>query len=353
MDFSQIYSFLMIENIYLKALTVFALFFICSELVVFISKKIFMRIAEKTKTDVDDRIVKKANKPISFILILIGLRIALGIMYQKEFLERIFISEIINTLLIIVCAYLIIVIFDIIIDSWGRAFAKRTKSKMDDQLLSLFHRFSKIVFFILAVLFILQAWGIKIGPLLTGLGIGGIAIAFAMQSSLANIFGGISMILDKNIKTGDVIQLDAKTKGTILDIGLRSTKMRNWDNEVIIVPNGKLADSTIQNLVQPDPTARATIDFGVVYGADHKKVKKVVLAALNKIPEILKDPEPKVMFINMGDFALSFRAFLWVESYDLRWATREKAVCAIYDALNKAKIGIPFPTQTVYLKKRK
>jgi len=351
MDITQIYSFLM-QNTYLKALTIFALFFICSELVVIVSRKYFMSLAEKTKTNVDDLIVKKTNRPISFIIILIGLKIALNTVYEKEFLERIFVSEIINTLLIIILAYLVIKVFDLLIDGWGKAFAQRTKSSMDDQLLALFHKFSKIVFFILAVLFVIQVWGIKVGPLLAGLGIGGIAIAFAMQSSLANIFGGISMILDKNIKTGDVIQLDASTKGTILDIGLRSTKIKTWDNEVIIVPNGKLSESTIQNFLQPDPTARVTIDFGVVYGTGHKKVKKIVLDAIKKISEVLKEPESKVMFIEMGDFALKFRAYLWVESFDLRWSTREKATCAIYDALNKAKIGIPFPTQTIYVKKR-
>jgi len=358
MDFNQIYNsmynFLInwnIQNIYLKAFVIFFGFFICAEILVFILKKIVMKLASKTKTDVDDRLIAAVTRPLSIIIILIGLKLALISIYTKDILDRIFAGEVINTIIIIIITFIFIRVFDIIIESWGKAFAKKTKSDMDDQLLSLFHRFSRIIIVIIAVLFVLQAWGIQIGPLLAGLGIGGIAIAFALQSSLANIFGGISIILDKSVKVGDILKIDDKTSGTVLDVGLRSTKVRTWDNELVIVPNGKMADAQLHNMVQPDPKVRATVEFGVVYGSDHKKVKKIVLSAISKIGHVLKDPEPRVMFISMGDFSLNFRAYFWVDEFAKRFATKEEATCAIYDALNKAKIGIPFPTSTVYIKK--
>ena len=201
--------------------------------------------------------------------------------------------------------------------------------------------------------FILKNWGVQIGPLLTSLGIAGVAIAFALQNTLGNIFGGISLIADKSIKVGDVIKLENNTMGTVMDVGLRSTKLKTADNELVTVPNGKLADSQILNFLHPDPSIRTIIDFGVEYGSDTNHVRKVVLDELKKVPTVLRDPEPKVVMGEMGEFALKFKALFWVSNFDQREDTRVLAAENIYKALEKNKIGIPFPTRTVYLKEEK
>ena len=170
-----------------------------------------------------------------------------------------------------------------------------------------------VSYFIIVLLAILKIWGIQIGPLLAGLGIGGIAIAFAMQSTLGNIFGGVSLILDKTIKVGDVVYLDNETKGTILDIGLRSTKIKTFDNELIIIPNGEVANKKIQNVVQPDPSARVVIPFSVAYGSNVDKVKKIVLKEIAKIDGKDEEKEPNVRFLSMGDSALLFKAYFWMK----------------------------------------
>ena len=189
--------------------------------------------------------------------------------------------------------------------------------------------------------------------MLASLGIAGVAVAFALQNTLGNIFGGISLILDKSIKIGDKIRLDNDAMGIVLDVGLRSTKIRTWDNELITIPNGKMADSRILNFMQPDLTVRGAIEFGVEYGSDPAKVRKVVLDAISKIPRVLKDPEPKVLMMEMSDFALKFKAFFWVDNFDLKFDTKSAATEEIYKSLGKAGIGIPFPTRTIYIKEEK
>ncbi|MBI2647720.1 mechanosensitive ion channel family protein, partial [Candidatus Woesearchaeota archaeon] len=215
------------------------------------------------------------------------------------------------------------------------------------------HRFSRIFISLIGLLFILPVWGVQIGPLLTSLGIVGIAIAFALQSTLGNIFGGMSIILDKSIKVGDKIKLDNETMGTVLDVGLRSTKIKTWDNELITIPNGKLADSRILNFIQPDPSVRIVIDFGVEYGSEPAKVRKIVLDAITKIHDVLREPAPKVLMMEMGDFALKFRTIFWVNTFDIKFDTKALATEEIYKTLRKEGIGIPFPTRTVYLKNSK
>lgn len=355
MDFLQLIN-ISVENKYLHALIILVSFFIIAKIIVFISERWILKLTAKTKTKVDDLIVKKTNKPVSFVLFLFGLRLALVPIKIGTFLGfdiDFIVSKVIGTFIALSIARIIIIILDIVIDEWGRGFAQKTKSKLDEHLLSLFHRFSRIILVILLLLFILDLWGVKVGPLLASLGIAGIAVAFALQNTLANIFGGISLILDKSVKVGDVIKLDAETMGTVLDVGLRSTKIKTFNNEVIVVPNGKLVDSKIENLVLPDPSARIVVDFGVEYGSDVDKVKKVILGEIKKLKNALKDPKPQVMFMQMADFSLNFSARFWVADYKERFKTKEEATCMFYKALNKAKIGIPFPTRTVYMQKVK
>jgi small-conductance mechanosensitive channel len=172
-----------------------------------------------------------------------------------------------------------------------------------------------------------------------------------LQDSLKNVFGGITLILDKTFRVGDKIKLESGEVGEIEDIGLRSTKLRTYDNELIYVPNGQLANARVQNYTRPTEMVRVSVVFGVEYGSDVKKVQKTVLGVIKKIKDILDKPEPTVQFLEMGDFSLNFAARFWVPRWDKSFGKKLEATEKIYDALNKAKIGIAFPTQTIYLKK--
>lgn len=351
MPIDQLYS-LVLQNKYLQSLLILVFFFILSKIVVYIFEKVFVKLTKKTKTKIDDLIIKRSNKPISLILLLIGIKLALIPLGLSDAVN-IALNRTISTLIVILVAYLVIVILDIFIDGWGKSFAERTKSKLDDQLLSLFHKFSKIMIVILTLLFVLDVWGIKVVSLLASLGIAGIAIAFALQSTLGNIFGGISLIIDKSFKVGDIIKLDTGEMGIVKDIGLRSTKIRTWDNEILVVPNGKLAEARIQNFSQPDPTSRINIDVATAYGSNPEKVKKLIIDTINKIPHVLKEPKPRVLFLEMGDSALKFKAQFYVDNLANKWPTHQEVITKIYNNLNKAKITIPFPQRDVWIKEMK
>jgi len=215
----------------------------------------------------------------------------------------------------------------------------------------LFQKILKAIVIILAVIFVFNAWKINISPLLTTVGIAGLAIGLAVKDTLSNILGGLQLVLDKTFKVGDKVQLESGEMGTILDIGLRSTKLKTYDNEMIYIPNGYLANAKIKNFTHPDVSIRVNVNFGVVYGSDTEKVQKVVLEAVKKIENVIEQPEPVVQFLKMSDSSLDFVARAWVKSYKEAYSTQLKMTDEIYNALNKANIGIPFPTRTVYTKK--
>ena len=305
-----------------------------------------MRFASKTKTKVDDIILERIKKPIFYLILAQGLSLSLRSLNINGIAQTI-----VNSVMAVVFVFIIARIIDVIIEVWGMTFAKKTDTKLDEVLLPLFHKFSKVIFVIIAVMWVLDIWSIDITPYLAGVGIGGLVIGLALQDSLKNILGGIALLLDQTFKVSDKVRLESGEVGEILDIGLRSTKMRTYNNEQLTIPNGYLANTRIQNYTRPNPKIRVVVEFGVAYGSPVEKVKKMVLSEITKMKEILTDPSPDVAFVSMGDSALNFKALFWVENWGDAYSKKLEATDKIYSVLTKNKVDIPYPTQTVYLKK--
>lgn len=339
-----------VSNVYLQALIILVAFFIIAKIVVYVCEGILLTLAKKTKTKIDDLILKRVNRKISLILILFGVKLAILPLPLLESVN-VMLQDILSSIIWVIVALAAMNITNIVLTEWGKTYAKRTGSKIDKQMLHLSQRFFNILFIILAFLFILHVWDIKIGPLLASLGIAGLAIAFALQKVLGNIFGGISLILDKSVKVGDRIELDTGESGIVKDVGIRSTRIKTWDNKITVIPNGILADMKITNYIRQDKKTRVVVPFGVAYGTDIEKVRKTIIPVLKKVKNALKDPEPKVHFKLMSDFSLDFDAKLWVSDVSEAFPAKLEATEAVYNALNKAKIDIPFPTRTIHMKK--
>ena len=343
--FQRIPSFYYNSNPYLLSLGIILIFGLLAKILLFVFSLYLRKIAHKTTTKVDDLIFDNTRKPLFYLVAVYGFKLALLNLEINGVWSRI-----INTLMAVVFIFILSRVLDIIIETWGYGFAKQTKTNIDEVLLPLFHRASKVIFVVILMMWVLHLWNIDITPYLAGVGISGIVLGLALQDSLKNVFGGVSLIMDKSFNLDDTIQLESGELGRIQEIGLRSTKLLTPDNELIFVPNGQLANMRIRNLAQPNPKLRKTVDFSVDYGTDVEKVKKVVMQSIHKMKEVYEDPAPHVIFVEMGDYGLKFKARFWVDwnkGYDA-WV---EATGVIYEALQKAKIDIPYPTHTVYMKK--
>lgn len=335
-----------LQNDYFISALILIAAIVGARILLFIFEKYLERFAEKTKTNVDNLIFERTKKPLFYLILAYGLKLALT---NLDFDGTV--SKIVNSLMALVFIFILARAVNVIIEVWGKAFAKRTKSRLDDVLLPLFHKTVNIVFVIIAFMWVLDIWQIDVTPYLAGVGVSGLVLGFALQDSLKNIFGGVTLLLDKTYQIGDKVKLESGEVGTILDIGLRSTKMRTYDNELIYIPNGYLANSRVQNYTRPTAKIRVNVNFGVEYGSKVEKVQKAILRTVKKMDEIMDDPEPTVQFLEFGESSLNFVARFWVERWENAYAKKLEATEKIYDALNKAKIGIPFPTRTVYVRK--
>jgi MscS family membrane protein len=333
-------------NIYLNFLFILVLSLIVAFIAKLFTSQVLKPLAKKTKTMLDDLVIKSISSVIFFIVLAIGFKIG----FQTFEFETQVYSSLVDTFLIFFVAIALFRIIKNVSEHWLEEWAKTTESTADDRLIPLIEKILKAVVVILAVIFIFDSWSIDISPLLATAGIAGIAIGFAVRDSLANILGGIQLVMDKTFKVGDKIEIESGEMGTILDIGLRSTKLRTYDNEVIYIPNGQLANARVKNFTVPDLSVRVNVPFGVEYGSNTEQVRQVVLEAIQNIDGVLDSPAPVVQFLTMSDFALDHVARVWVSKYSDAWDMTLKMTETIYNALNNAGIGIPFPTRTIFTK---
>jgi MscS family membrane protein len=325
--------------------------FVLATLVLFVLKVITYQIAKRTETELDDKLVETVQKP-AFRLIIIGgfyLAVAnLGIAGGSIEL----ILRAILTLAYLTIIFFVLKVLRVFVEYGLQGLAEKTDSAMDDEIIPIFHKAAVIVIWAFGLIMVLGAWGVDVAPFIAGLGIAGLAISFALQSTLSNVVAGISIIMDKTFKVGDKIELDSGEVGVIHEITLRSTRVRTYNNEVIIIPNNNMASAKIKNFTQPDLKLRVVVPFTVEYGSDPDKVIKVITTAMKKnVKDVMKDPAPDVVFVNMSDFSLDFQARFWVENYGTAYGKKLEVNDLIYDTLGKNKIGIPFPTRTIYMKK--
>jgi small-conductance mechanosensitive channel len=334
------------DNDYLRFLSILVISVIVAIIARFVIKNVLKPLAKKTKTRIDDMVIESLSSIIFYIIIILGFKFG----FQYFQFDVALYNNLVDSLFIIVVSVLVLRIISNFSRHWLKEWASKTKSTADDRLIPLIAKILNTVVLILAFIFLFDVWNINIGPLLTTAGIAGLALGFAVRDSLANILGGVQLVLDKTFKVGDKVQLETGELGVILDVGLRSTKLKTYDNEVIYIPNGSLANAKVKNFTVPDVSIRVNVNFGVVYGADPQKVQEVVIDAVKKIESVIDDPKPVVHFLKMSDFSLDFVARAWVASFAEAYDTQIEMTEVIYNALNRARIGIPFPTRTVYTK---
>jgi len=314
--------------------------------------KVFKVLTAKTKNDTDDKIMKILNMPIFYSVVLLGVYRSfdyIGVLanYSDDF------SKVMKSLAIIIWIYAIAKLINVIISEIGFKFAEKTKSTLDDELMPLFQKLSNIIVCFAGIMILLKTWNIDITPLLASAGIMGFVIAFAAQDTLSHLFGGISIYFDKPFRVGDRVQLESGEIGDVLEIGIRSTRIKTFDETVVILPNSKIANSKIINYNQPASKIKEKIKIGVAYGSDINKVKKILLDIAENTEGVEKDPAPSVYFTEFLDHALEFVVVTWVDSPGEKFMVRTRINEEIYKRFNEEGIQIPYPTQDIYVRNSK
>ncbi len=212
----------------------------------------------------------------------------------------------------------------------------------------------RFVLVAIGVVVILANLGFNISALLTAFGIGGLAISLAAQETIANMISGIIILMDQPFRVGDRIEIQGlDTWGDVVDIGLRTTRIRTLDNRMVIVPNSTISKNQIVNYTFPDPRYRIQTEIGVAYGSDLRQAREVITQALRKTDSVLPDKPVDILFMEFGDNAMLLRVRWWIEFYQDARRITDRVNEAIYQAMEQAQIEMPAPMMTVELKNSK
>ena len=205
------------------------------------------------------------------------------------------------------------------------------------------------------VLLILLVWnlseymGVSFTAVFASAGIAGIALALAARETLANFFGGISILMDRPFKTGDYILLESGERGMVVNVGMRSTRLLTRDDVQIAIPNSIITNTKVVNESAPQPRFRIRIKVGVAYGSDIDRVEQILLAVTAENQLVSRTPEPRVRFRAFGDSALDFELLCWARSPHDKGRLIHELNQAIYKTFKAAGIEIPFPQRDVHV----
>jgi MscS family membrane protein len=305
------------------------------------------RLAQLTKTDIDDRIIASLRKPVFRTILLIGIGGALKLeAIPAAWAVHLFAA--VKTLIILIWSFLCVGLVGLIFRSMAEN--QDRFQVVQPATLPVFEIASKVFIFGGAVYFAMIAWNLNPTGWVASAGIIGIAVGFAAKDTLANLFAGVFILADAPYKVGDFIELEGQ-RGQVTKIGLRSTRILTRDDIEITIPNSTIANSKIVNESGgPSIKHRLRIPIGVAYGSDVDRVRAVLQEVADTSEYICKSPEARVRFRSFGDSSLNFEVLCWIEDPARRGIAQDSLNTAIYKALGKSGIEIPFPKRDVYIR---
>ena len=334
----------------LVALLIFALFWVLARLTRWFLVSWGPRFTAFTATDLDDRILARITPPASLLVVFAGLYLAVR---SLPFAAKVHLAAS-GTVFVANMAILTNIAYragDELLQWYAGRLAEKERGGLDRQLLPLVEKVGTIFLVVTALIITLKHFDYDILSLVTALGIGSLAIGMAAKDTLANMISGFTLMIDRPFRIGDRIQLTSGQFGDVLDIGLRSTKIKTVDNTLLIIPNSDLCNTTVINQAFPDLRAKGRINLGVAYGSDVERVKELLAATAREVPEVLAEPAPEAFFTSFGDSALQMALFFWVEEYTRLFPVTDKINSLLIRRLAEQGIEIPYPTRTVLLHK--
>jgi small-conductance mechanosensitive channel len=212
----------------------------------------------------------------------------------------------------------------------------------------------RAVIYSIGLMLVLRLFGVAITPLLAALGVGGLAVALALQPTLSNLFAGLQLIASKKINIGDFVQLEGGQKGFIKDITWRNTDIETAQNNLIIVPNSKMTNSIIENYFINSPEVLFNVSVGVSYDSDLEKVERVCLETgrtiLQESAGGVRDFEPFVRFYQFGESSIDLKIFLRSKTFGDQFLMTSEFIKMLHCRFNEEGIVIPFPVRTVLIR---
>jgi len=348
---------------YWMAWVVFAAQLLVTWLVAGLAKRILRwfanRVVSRSNNTLDDRLVEAGARPVRWVIIALGVRLALvslgsaipsfqaGGRYAVQFMVA---GNLVEAFVVLAVAVLVNALIMAALDWYLHELAGRSGGTWDQELLPMVKKLVAVVIYFFALSIVLELFGISISALVATAGVATAAIALASQETLSNMLGGLAILIDRPFRVGDWIELNDGKVGVVVEIGLRTTRIRQFDGTALVVPNKDMANTRVINYALPTPQAAIRQTIRVTYGTDVEKAKKVLLEVMQRHPEVLKDPAPGVWLTAFNTYSLDLFISCWVASYTNRFRVTDELNMQILQAFRENGITIAVPVQDIRIR---
>lgn len=320
----------------------------------YVARKIlFKRLSNwawNTTSPLDDVIISATKGPSLIWLLMLAIYFAVEISNIPE--------DIVGTLgkfLLVLGILSATVVINNIIGEVIKIYSRKIESTLP--VTSLTQNFSRILIFGIGILIVLNSLGISITPILATLGVGGLAVALALQDTLSNLFSGFHIMMARQVKVGDFIKLESGEEGYVTDINWRTTKVRMLPNNEVLIPNSKLAQAVITNYYLPDKELAVLVQAGVHYDSDLKKVEKVTCEVAGQVMTLVQggvpDFEPFIRYHTFGDFSINFTVILRAREFVDQYLIKHEFIKRLHERYQKEGIVIPYPIRALNYQQEK
>ena len=312
---------------------------------------LIVRFTHRTPTDLDSRLVKSVRWPTTLGFVVLGAYLAFTVPLDLTESQQSQVDTVGQALGVMIVITVVVGLLSSAIDWYLASLATSATRVVDLRLLPLIRRVGGVIIYAIGGLLLMDVLGINISPLIAGLGLGGLAVALAIQPTLANLFAGTYVMTEGVIATGDYIQLENGLKGYVVEVGWRSTRIRDWRNNLVVVPNSKFAETIITNFQQPTHAVNVYFECGTSYDSDLYRVEEICLEVMDTVvdshPMAVKEYGKYFAFDNFGDSNVNF--WLFVQATD-RWGSfvvQSDMMKLLHKRFQEEGIVINYPVRTL------
>ena len=305
--------------------------------------KLFKRLTARTETHLDDMVIEILEKPLMMSLVICGFWLGLTWLNLPAQADAA-ISVLLKFAITLMVAWVLVRLVDVLINEYLLPLAEKTDNSLDDQILPILQKGSKIIIWAMALIICFNNAGYDVAALLAGLGIGGIALAMAAKDTIANIFGGITILTDRPFGINDRIKISGY-EGTVTDIGVRSTRLRTLEGRTVTIPNMKFAESPVEN-VSWEPARKVAVELALAHHSSPEQIQQA-LSLLRQIAQgnpALAPEASVVSFSGIQPASLNVQLVYYIRKECNVVETQSAVNLAILSAFSKAGLTLAYPS---------
>ncbi|MBI4444519.1 MAG: mechanosensitive ion channel family protein [Acidobacteria bacterium] len=314
------------------------------------------KFTAKTESRLDHYLMEAFRLPVTLLILIWGLHIALDRLRRRDYSALQDYWNLVAGVLFIAAAIIAVItaiqVITAILKWYRQRIEQRESAQHVADFVPLVSQVGRILFMMIGIIVIFDHFGINIESIVVTLGVGGLAVGLALQDTLANIFAGITIMVDRPFRINDRIQVPSGAIGDVVAIGMRSTRIRTLDNQLLVIPNKTLVNDDVINHSYPDARVRVQLKFGVAYGTDIERTRDIVEQLALSHPLVLKNPPPKLYFSAFGESALELTLIFWLENFTQQLPVVDALNFQIDQAFRENTIEMPFPQRVLHMRQQ-